>query len=114
MPYVMVTQSMMIILLQKTLFRGLRAQNTFMRLYDFVSAILAPLENEVSKKAGPYGNVLDQRQLMFNYSYFLTELKNSFTFKGKFIRYSSIILSLCVGFIIFNTVILHMLNVTTR
>ena len=104
----------MIILLQKTLFRGLRVQNTFMRLYDFVIAILAPKDNEISQQAGLDGHLLDQRKLMFNYSYFLTELKNSFTFKSKCTRDSSIILSLCVGCIIFNIAILHMLNVTTR
>ena len=116
MPYVMVAESLLLIFLQKTLFRGLRTENMFMRLYDFASAILAPKENEANQQQqdGVHGNLLDQRQLMYYYKYFLTELRNTFAFKVKCIRDSAIILTMVIGVLMINITSLHMLSLASR
>ena len=112
MPYILVVESLLLIFVQRTLFRDLNTQSTFMRLYDFVRAILAPKEGDgevVTRE-----NLLDQRQLMHNYLYFLTEIKNGFTRKRKCVRDSAILLTLNVGFILFNISTLHIFDTTSR
>ena len=114
MPYIIVVESLVLIFLHKSLFRDLRTENAYMRLYDFISAILAPKQNEAGQKDGIYGCLLDQRQLMFNYGYFLDEIKNSFKKKAKCIRDSSIMLATTVGFIALNATALHIFDTSSR
>ena len=114
MPYILVAESLLLIFAQRTLFRDLRTQSTFIRLYDFVHAILAPKESESSSHVVPKGNLLDQRQLMHNYIYFLSEIKNSFERKQRCVRDSSIVLVLNVGFIIYNVAALHIFDKASR
>ena len=85
-----------------------------MRLYDFVSTILAPKQNETGQQDGIHGCLLDQRQLVYNYGYFLDEIKNSFRKKRKCIRDSSMMLTIIVGFIALNTTALHMFDTLSR
>ena len=114
MPYILVIESLLLIFVQRTLFRDLNTQSTFIRLYDFVHAILAPKESDASQQVATRGNLLDQRQLMHNYLYFLTEIKNGFGRKRKCVRDSAILLTLNVGFIVFNIATLHIFDKTSR
>ena len=114
MPYIIVVESLALIFLHKSLFRDLRTQNAYMRLYDFVSTILAPKQNESGQQDGIHGCLLDQRQLVYNYGYFLDEIKNSFRKKRKCIRDSSMMLTIIVAFIALNATALHMFDTLSR
>ena len=85
-----------------------------MRLYDFVSTILAPKQIETGQQDGIHGCLLDQRQVVYNYGYFLDEIKNSFRKKRKCIRDSSLMLTIIVGFIALNATALHMFDTLSR
>ena len=114
MPYLTVVESLLLIFLHKSLFRGLRTENAYMRLYDFISAILAPKQSEAGQQDGIHGCLLDQRQLMYNYGYFLDEIRNCFKKKRKCIRDSSTMLTLIIGFISLNAAASHIFDTSSR
>ena len=107
-------ESLVLIFLHIALFRGLRTENAYMRLYDFISAILAPKQNDSGQQDGIHGCLLDQRQLMYNYGYFLDEIKNSYKKKSKCIRDSIIMLTVIVGCIALNATALHIFDTSSR
>ena len=113
MPHLMVVEGLLVISLQRLLFRGLRTENTFMRLYDYILAILAPKDNTACPQTEMPFCLLDQRQLMWNYSYFLDELKNSFRLRNKAIRDNCIVLISLIMFSVLNIATLYIFSVAS-